>query len=453
MTNEVTLSPESRELITQLSAIDSSLTFANATQIDKKKLYTWLEQNSKIASDNPAFFLITSLRASLLKDIHKSLNPGLPEEETPKGGMSAKTKYALLALAGTVYFGCEGFDGITAFMGIFSSIPTIALFVAGTLFSVLSMVVFYSFDLVEVSKNLGIKSTDTKKLVDVLLDEVKQIQAVRMRLAKTVQKTKEEYEEDLQIAKMLLQRYKDLEQIRTDLTSAANNPYLQAAKYVTAAVAGILFFSGGFFAGQTVALAIAGLFVTTMAATAWPIVVAGVAVGLAALSVYWFVERPGIENLISRWRGLDKKKIDKLCKAETVKKETEELEELITSITFKINLLEQHDSDQLKIKSLEKEVAELKAQKEAALLQAEEAQGIVSSLTSELEALKEQQVNLESPKQEDHVVSDSIKVTQPLHLSKDDNELSPRQRYSLFKSASTGHLLDLGKTSTLENSI
>lgn len=190
-----------------------------------------------------------------------------------------------------------------------------------------------------------------------------------------------------------------------------------------------------------------------MAATAWPIVVAGVAVGLAALSVYWFVERPGIENLISRWRGLDKKKIDKLCKAETVKKETEELEELITSITFKINLLEQHDSDQLKIKSLEKEVAELKAQKEAALLQAEEAQGIVSSLTSELEALKEQQVNLESPKQEDHVVSDSIKVTQPLHLSKDDNELSPRQRYSLFKSASTGHLLDLGKTSTLENSI
>lgn len=102
------------------------------------------------------------MRASLLKDLHKSLNPGQVEEETQKGGMTAKTKYALLALAGTVYFGCEGFDGITAMLGAFSSIPTIALFVAGTLFSVLSMVVFYSFDLVEISKNLGIKSTDTK---------------------------------------------------------------------------------------------------------------------------------------------------------------------------------------------------------------------------------------------------------------------------------------------------
>ncbi|HHF7366083.1 TPA: hypothetical protein ACPSKY_001187 [Legionella bozemanae] len=450
----IDLNLTSQELIAQLCAIDPSFhqTFTNSTKIDKKALLAWLESTSKIESSNKAFFLITSLRASLLKDLHKSLNPGQVEEETQKGGMTAKTKYALLALAGTVYFGCEGFDGITAMLGAFSSIPTIALFVAGTLFSVLSMVVFYSFDLVEISKNLGIKSTDTKKLLDVLLDEVKQIEAIRMRLAKTAKKTKEELEEDRQLATILLQRYKDLEQIRKDLTSASNNPYLKAAKYITAGVAGILFFSGGFFAGQTVALAIAGLFVTGMAATAWPIVVAGIAVGLAALSVYWFVERPGIENLISRWRGLDKKKMDKLCKEDVVKKETEELEELIASIDFKIGSLKQHEEDQLEIKSLKERLSAVELEKNAALLKAEKAELEVARLNAELEKIKAQQTKptVETAKHENPVVSDTIKVARPIPISRDDNELSPRQHHAFFRSASTGHLPGLEKRSILD---
>ncbi|WP_131778734.1 hypothetical protein [Legionella bozemanae] len=443
----IDLNLTSQELIAQLCAIDPSFhqTFTNSTKIDKKALLAWLESTSKIESSNKAFFLITSLRASLLKDLHKSLNPGQVEEETQKGGMTAKTKYALLALAGTVYFGCEGFDGITAMLGAFSSIPTIALFVAGTLFSVLSMVVFYSFDLVEISKNLGIKSTDTKKLLDVLLDEVKQIEAIRMRLAKTAKKTKEELEEDRQLATILLQRYKDLEQIRKDLTSASNNPYLKAAKYITAGVAGILFFSGGFFAGQTVALAIAGLFVTGMAATAWPIVVAGIAVGLAALSVYWFVERPGIENLISRWRGLDKKKMDKLCKEDVVKKETEALEELIASIDYKIDSL-------VEIKNLKERLSAVELEKNAALLKAGKAELEVARLNAELEKIKAQQTKptVETAKHENPVVSDIIKVARPIPISRDDNELSPRQQHAFFRSASTGHLPGLEKRSILD---
>lgn len=441
----IDLNLTSQELIAQLCAIDPSFhqTFTNSTKIDKKALLAWLKSTSKIESSNKAFFLITSLRASLLKDLHKSLNPGQVEEETQKGGMTAKTKYALLALAGTVYFGCEGFDGITAMLGAFSSIPTIALFVAGTLFSVLSMVVFYSFDLVEISKNLGIKSTDTKKLLDVLLDEVKQIEAIRMRLAKTAKKTKEELEEDRQLATILLQRYKDLEQIRKDLTSASNNPYLKAAKYITAGVAGILFFSGGFFAGQTVALAIAGLFVTGMAATAWPIVVAGIAVGLAALSVYWFVERPGIENLISRWRGLDKKKMDKLCKEDVVKKETEALEELIASIDYKIDSL-------VEIKNLKKRLSAVKLEKNAALLKAEKVELEVARLNAELEKIKAQQPTVETAKHENPVVSDTIKVARPILISRDDNEPSPRQHHTFFRSASTGHLPGLEKRSILD---
>lgn len=56
MTNEVTLSPESRELITQLSAIDSSLTFANATQIDKKSCIRGLSKIRKLPATTLHFF-------------------------------------------------------------------------------------------------------------------------------------------------------------------------------------------------------------------------------------------------------------------------------------------------------------------------------------------------------------------------------------------------------------
>lgn len=163
---------------------------------------------------------------------------------------------------------------------------------------------------------------------------------------------------------------------------------------ITAAVAGIIFFSGGFFAGQTVALAIASLFVASIAATAWPIIVASIAVGLAALSVYWFVERPGIENLISRWKGLDKDKIDQLCEDKYVDRETAKIKSLIAGIQNNINLLDKEEKAQAKIGSLElengyllakiKELETTQARSKDLLVAHENAQTRMSQLEEEL---------------------------------------------------------------------
>ena len=122
----------------------------------------WLEKKHQINNDDE-FFLIAFLQASLLKDLNDSLNLSAPKKDkTKKVSLSKKAKFGLLAIAGTIYFGCEGFDGITAILGAFSSIPNIAFFAVGTLFSILSVIVFYSFDLVEISKNLGVKFSDAR---------------------------------------------------------------------------------------------------------------------------------------------------------------------------------------------------------------------------------------------------------------------------------------------------
>ncbi|WP_115711412.1 hypothetical protein [Legionella sainthelensi] len=359
------LSTTSQELIFKLSQIDKNFTqtFKQKTAIDRASLLKWLEQSHSVTGNDEVFFLIASLQTSLLKDLKDSLNNSLTKKEKPKKNSTlSKAKLGLLALAGTIYFGCEGFDGVTAIMGMFSFVPTLVFFVAGTLFSILSVIVFYSFDLVEISKNLGVKSSDAPKLLDVLLDEFKQIKLIRARLSKSDSKTLQELEQDLAIAKMLLKRHEDLNEARSQLKLALENPYLKAGKMITAGLAGIIFFSGGFFAGQAVALTIAGAFLPVVAATAWPIIAVGVVVGLAAFSIYWFVERPGIENLIRRWKGLDKEKMDQLCKSSVVDRETEKLQNVIQGIEEKIELHRINKTAQSQVQTLVEEVSRLKHQ-------------------------------------------------------------------------------------------
>ncbi|WP_454784484.1 coiled-coil domain-containing protein [Legionella sp. WA2024007413] len=447
MPHSVTLNQNIQDLIHKLGLIDPSLVklFEHQTTTDIDTIITWYQTCPKIKSNEEAFFLVTSLRANLLRELNKSLNSGKREEDTTKTPMSAKAKYALLALAGITFFGCEGFDGITAFMGIFSSIPSLAIFATGLAFSIISMIVFCSFDLVEISKNLGVKSSETPQLIDAALDEFKQIKAMRarlIRLAKEETVTRDELDKYLKLAKILLQRHKELDEIRMDLTLASESMYLTAAKFLTAGVAGMIFFSGGFFAGQTVSLAIASLFVTTMSATAWPIVVAAVVVGLAALAVYWFVERPGIENLISRWKGLDKEKIDELCKIDLVDKEAGKLNDLIKDLDSQIKRVDETAADKAQIEKMKKEIDRLKQENSELNSKVAGAEQTIDQLTKQL---KERPVMESEP-------ANAGSVDAPMAPSDPTDSFqiygSSAAGHSFFgmkKSASTGNLLHLAR--------
>ncbi|WP_454782124.1 hypothetical protein [Legionella sp. WA2022007384] len=453
MITPLTLNKSIKVLIDQLGKINPLLVklFENETAIDIKTLIEWFNLTQSINSSDESFFLVTSLRASLLKELNKKLNTGQKEEDTTDAPLTAKAKYALVALGGIAFFGCEGFDGISAFMGIFTYIPSLAVIAVGLAFSIVSIIVFCSFDLVEISKNLGVKSSETPKLIDAALDEFNQIKAVRARLTHFSKKSKEELEEYLQLAQMLLQKHRALDVIRYELTLASNDGLLYYAKKITAGVAGFIFFSGGFFAGQTVSLAIGGLFVTTLSATAWPILVASVAIGLAALAVYWYVERPGIENLISRWRGLDKEKIDELCKSDVVDKETHKLSVLIEELTSEIDLLNDRATDKAQIEAMQKEIELLKSEKKALGLQAIAAEERAAGLSAQLMIKETQHVPESEPAHAGAVDApfDEPESTVPFQISGKQGFPSVSEKHSFFsmkRSASTGDLVSLQKS-------
>jgi hypothetical protein len=354
--SQITLSEKSRKLIEQVERNDASLIpneIKHASHVDRALLIVWLREQQ--SADKKTRFLQELLSVSILNDIYQSLSQSKSEEVEKKAGWLAKTKFFFLAIAGVIYCACEGFDGITAILSA-TALSPMFIFLGGLIFSVLSILVFFAFDLVEISKNLGVNIKNTSKVVDIYLQEIELIKNLRKTIdANFSDKTSEDLKSDLDLLAMLIGRYAMLADARQSLKRAHEHPYLKIAKFLTAGVSGILFFSAGYFAGQTVALAIAGLFLASVTPAFWPIVLVSIGVGLTALSVYWFVQRPGIENLISRWAGLDKDKIDKLCDDEEVKREEGKLSRLHDKVTV-------HYNDRVKLSSALRDISSLKAQ-------------------------------------------------------------------------------------------
>jgi hypothetical protein len=59
-----------------------------------------------------------------------------------------------------------------------------------------------------------------------------------------------------------------------------------------------------------------------------PVVLFSLAVGFAAFSLYWYVEKVGLQQLISSWFGLDEEKIEDLCDPEKLDVQSQKLNNL-----------------------------------------------------------------------------------------------------------------------------
>ena len=291
----------------------------------------WLRKKRK--GDDETHFLLESLYAALLTDIEKALPTHQLELREKNVFWSAHFKSIELAIAGAIFFGCEGFDGLFAMLGVFS-LPAVVLFASGIIFSLLSLMVLYAFELVEMSQDLGVKVNNVPEILDIYIKEIEAIKAIRKKINMTYarQTSSKMLAEDLAVIQLLIFRFGALDEAREKLGKLKDNFPLSVAKYATAAVTGFIFFSGGFFAGQTVALELSGLFIAAVAPALWPIILTGIVVGLAAFSVYWFIERPDMEHLISSWVGLDQEKINDLCQDVAVNEQKEKLAVLAQNI-------------------------------------------------------------------------------------------------------------------------
>ncbi|STX52781.1 coiled-coil protein [Legionella busanensis] len=339
---------------------------------ETQELFQWLKQKQRV--DAKQRLLLESLYIAILEDLNKGLNNTKEEKNNKKTPWTAKAKFIFLAIAGTIFCGCEGFDGVSAVLGA-TSLPSIAIFGIGLVFSLLSIAVFYAFDLLEVSKNLGVNLKSAPKLIDNYLKKVQYIKSISANLRNNIlhRKTLDDIDSDIQLIRLLIQLYNELDTERNALTMALKRPALQAAKVTASIITGIIFFSGGFFAGQTVALAIAGLITTAVASTFWPILVASIFVGLSAFALYWFVQRPGVENLIGKWLGLDKEKIEELCDPDEVKKDKAKLknvEEMLLERKEELGKIQETQQSlkdlEVRYVELEKNFAEIQKQREFA---------------------------------------------------------------------------------------
>ena len=305
-------------------------------------------------------FLLAFLRAELLHDLLLSLDPSLKDQKNEKKkSKSAHFKFYLLALAGTILAACEGFDSISTLLGVFS-LPSIVTLIAGLAFAGLSVMVFYGFNLVQVANNLDVKLVEAPKLLDLYLQQFNEIKSLRKQINtyKLAKCSLEELKDFELLLGMLEYRLLALNASCKQFKEAVNSPKINFAKNLFGGVAGLLFFGSGFFAGQSVGAFLLGLVMVSATPTFLPVVLFSVLVGLAAFSLYWYVEKVGLQQLISGWFGLDEEKIEKLCGQGELEKQAEKLNNLKEKIIDTAEL--KNENQKFKASYKEKKPDEIK---------------------------------------------------------------------------------------------
>jgi hypothetical protein len=327
MSKSISLGMSTKKLLEELCQVmdDPVLSLWNQNKdldIEQDELLAWLKQKND--HHKQTRFLLESLRAALLEDLCDSfLSPverSQKKVEKPAGHLK-KVLFGFLSVAGTLVAMSEGFDATTSVLGSFMTVSSTVLFVVGMSFSLLSIGLFYFVDFIEISKSIGVKIGKANLLLDVFLKQLDQINQLKQHIDDTYthEETNAHQRGALQrLLLMLISFYDALDETRDAYLAAVNGSVLNIAKWATAAITALFFFGGGFFAGQTLALAVAGLFVASVSATFWPIVVASIVVGLAALSLYWFVQRPALDHIVGHWMGLDKQRVDALVSKKQV---------------------------------------------------------------------------------------------------------------------------------------
>ncbi|WP_367607052.1 hypothetical protein [Legionella sp. W05-934-2] len=280
---------------------------------------------------------LQSYNLQLMKEWRSFLTNKAIQPTTPHS-KSSQFKLALLTFLGTLYFACEGFDGITALLTTLAGIitlPASLLIFFGILFSILSVIIFYSFDLVEISKNLNISWRHTPKLVDLYVEQFDEMKSIIRDMRSELNLGNlESLDKDQCIIwlNQLEEHYQTIRQQSIVLNQQLDRPVMNHIQNAITFLAGLIHFSSGFFAGQTVMMYICAGLSLTAAPTALPILAFSLFIGIAAVSIYWYVEKPGIEKFVSRWIGIDKDKLEKIDKPGRIDHKIDEIKTLKTAL-------------------------------------------------------------------------------------------------------------------------
>lgn len=339
MENKITLSPMTRKLIDQLQPMAIAELAVDCESLEKEHLYSVLNQFK--TKDHPQQLLLESLRASLLRDLRHSL---LVMPEVEEIDWRAKIKFWLLFFSGMILAACGGFDAVSSFLSAVSFPAWVAPLIVG-LFVVGSMVSFYAFDLGQISDYLGVKLPEMRRLLDVHLEQAEEINLIRKKVKGQMKSgaTIETLRHLLPLVEMLHIQQKHLHSIQKECQEQLNDSHFKLIRRVITVATGLVYFSSGYFVSQTPVIAFVTALGFSASAMVVPIFLLGVLSGAIAFSLYWYVQRPGLDHFISHCFGLDQDKIaglDKCKKLTLTGKEinvTDQLEALRQQLDLKCN--------------------------------------------------------------------------------------------------------------------
>lgn len=325
MSQSIMLSDQTKGLISRIGTDLPLDLHPGADCIERGKLLAVLDHLDTKEKSNR--FLLESLRASLLKDLSRSLlrekeKENESENHPQKSSFFTKLKFWALLIGGTILALCEGYDGIISFFPLVT-IPVWVGQIVLVVFALLSALAFYAFELDQISENIGVKLPEVRRLLDVLVEQSNEINLIRKKIKKINTDDLDELRYLSAMLKTLIHTQNQLNELKKEFNDGFNNPYLNAAKIAATVVTGVIYFSGGFFASQIPVVSFFALLGITLTATAWPAVIASTLIGLAAFGVYWYVQRPAVDGLVSNLFGLDKDKINVLdnCKKSVISDE------------------------------------------------------------------------------------------------------------------------------------
>lgn len=277
--------------------------------------------------------LLESYHLELIKEWRSLLNDE-PVQAISLNKKSNQFKLVILAILGTLYFACEGFDGITSLLGIFS-LPAVLLMAFGFLFSIMSVIVFYSFDLVEISKNLGVSWYQAPKLVDIYVDQLDEMKALIFAIHKELRNFDDQDKEIcLKWMYQLENQYHEIQKQSIILQKQLDRPIINTAQTTATILAALIRFGDGFFAAQPLLVAIFAAMSIPTSSTVIPVIAFSFLIGLAALSIYWYVEKPGIEKFVCRRLGIDTEKLEKLQKPGKIDHKLDEINTLKITLSM-----------------------------------------------------------------------------------------------------------------------
>jgi hypothetical protein len=333
MFERVVISAESKNLIKKLedAGVARLDVFANE-DIEREILVAWLNQKSTLnPSENKKYaYLLDCLHASLLSDLNMRFltedqrNKIVPEK---KKRWYKSAKFILLMIAGSLIAICEGFDGIASILGLVASVPTLVLFLVGAGFAVLSVMIFCLANLVSISNTMNVSLRQSRHILDVLVENSNQLKLLEISLLRYhAQVTTPDDNQALQsMAAMLKIRYDAFIIERDNYVNHLKKPGVVVAKKIASFITGAILSAGVFFSCQTISLAIGGLFVASIAATFWPIVLTCALMSLIAFAFFWTTGRHELDDQVAHWMGQDPEKITELTADNDIVKTTDDL--------------------------------------------------------------------------------------------------------------------------------